>query len=78
MMTHTQYALRYKEVLLLGNSYKVLSRLPLILYAVWFSCVTVTKPLSSCNLQQLHLSTSKEVSEQCSYTENLVLLRKSE
>ena len=63
-MTHTQCAVRFVKFLLLENSYKVLCRLTLILNAVWLSCATVTKSLSSCNLQQLHLSISKEVNSQ--------------
>ena len=47
-----------------------LSRLMLILYTVWLSCATITKSLSSCNLQQLHLSTSKEVSSRWLYRES--------
>ena len=49
--------------------------LTLILYVVWFSCATATKSLSSCNLQQLYLSTSKDVSSQWLY-EKLFLIKR--
>ena len=37
-----------------------LSRLMLILYAVWLSCACVTKTFSSYNLQSLHLERSEQ------------------
>ena len=63
-MTRIESAVRFVELLPLENSYEVLSGLTLIFYAVWLSCATVTKALSSCNLQQQHLSTSKELCSQ--------------
>ena len=69
-MTFIQCAVRCVEFFLLEYSYEILSRLMLILDVVWLSCATVTKSLSSCNLQHLHLSTRKEVNSRWLYRES--------